>query len=152
MRIALAVAVLVAMTCPARAAPPGDIDKLGWMAGSWIASKDGRTVREIWLSPLGGGMAGASQTNDPGRPPAIQHYRIAAEARGATFTALLPGQAPATFMLQPGTDGVAIFENRDHDFPQRVGYRRCGKDLCAWIEGVLNGEAVSETWRYRRVR
>lgn len=152
MRIALAVAMLAATTFPARAAPASDVDKLGWMAGSWIASKDGRTVREIWLSPLDGEMAGASQTNAPDRPPAIQHYRIAAEPHGATFTALLPGQAPATFLLQPGVDGVAIFENRAHDFPQRVGYRRCGKDLCAWIEGVLNGETVSETWRYRRVR
>ena len=38
-----------------------------------------------------------------------------------------------------------------HDFPQRVVYRRCGVQLCAGIEGLAGGKALSITWRYDRV-
>jgi len=151
MRIALALIALAASTAAA-AAPADDVAKLSWMAGSWGQEKDGVTVRETWLAPLGGAMTGAGQTNAPGRKPFIQYYRITAEPAGATFTAILPGQPPTPFVLLPGKDGEATFENKAHDFPQRVGFRRCGEDLCARIEGVLKGRIEAEEWRYSRLR
>ena len=42
------------------------------------------------------------------------------------------------------------FENKAHDFPQRVIYRRCGAQLCARIEGVIGGKPQGEEWRYSR--
>lgn len=150
MRAALAVALLI--STPALAAPADEVGKLGWMAGSWIQEKDGVTTREAWLAPLGGAMAGASQTNRPGRPPAVEHMTITAEPAGATFTALLPGQPPTPFVLKPGGEGEAVFENPAHDFPQRVIYRRCGADLCARIEGTVGGKARTVEWRYVRLK
>jgi hypothetical protein len=70
---------------------------------------------------------------------------------GVTFTAYLKGQDPTPFVLKPGPDGEAVFENPDHDFPQRVIYRRCGVQLCGAIEGVADGKTISITWRYDRV-
>ena len=75
---------------------------------------------------------------------------ITAGPQGAAFTARLDGQPPTVFTLRPGPAGEAVFENLEHDFPQRVIYRRCGADLCARIEGVVKGEARSADWRYRR--
>lgn len=129
-----------------------DISKLSWMAGSWVAEKDGVTVRETWLPPLNGAMAGAGQTNRPGRKPFIEHVKITAEPAGATFTALLPGQPPTPFVMKPGPDGEAVFENLAHDYPQRVIYRRCGQDLCAATEGVVKGALRREEWRYTRIK
>lgn len=129
-----------------------DVGKLSWMAGSWISEKDGVTVRETWLAPMDGAMAGAGQTNRPGRKPFVEHVKITAEPAGATFTAILPGQPPTPFVLKPGPDGEAVFENLAHDYPQRVIYRRCGEDLCAATEGVVKGELKRDEWRYRRIR
>jgi hypothetical protein len=78
--------------------------------------------------------------------------KITTERAGVTFTAILPNQPPTPFVLLPGKDGEAVFENKAHDFPQRVFYRRCGEDLCAGIEGLVNGEARRQEWRYTRVR
>ncbi len=150
MRIALALATALAVTA-AHAAPADDVAKLGWMAGSWIHEKDGVTTRETWLPPLGGVMAGAGQTNTPGRRPFVSHYKITPEAAGATLTAILPGQPPTPFVLLPGKDGEAVFENKAHDFPQRVIFRRCDDTLCARIEGTIQGKAEAEEWRYRRL-
>lgn len=129
-----------------------DVGKLAWMAGSWTETRGAVTTRETWLPPIGGAMAGAGQTSVAGKPPRIEHMKITAEPAGATFTAILPGQPPTPFVLLPGQDGEAVFENKVHDFPQRVIYRRCGDDLCARIEGTVRGELRSKDWRYTRIR
>lgn len=130
-----------------------DVERLSWMSGTWIEERQGgAVVQETWLRPMGGVMAGVSQTTRPGRKPFVEHIRISAEPEGVTFTAVVPGQPPTPFVMLPGSEGEAVFENKAHDFPQRVFYRRCGEDLCAGIEGVQDGKPRREDWRYRRVR
>lgn len=149
MRTAMLVAALL-FAGAAQAAPADDVQALGWLAGSWIQQGENRTVREVWLAPRDGVMSGLSQTNRPGRKPFTEFMTISAEPAGATFTARLDGQPPTPFVLKPGPAGQATFENLAHDFPQRVTYRRCGEDLCARIEGVVDGKPQSQDWRYRR--
>jgi hypothetical protein len=127
-----------------------ELPDLVWMAGTWRLEKDGVVTRETWLSPLGGTMAGVTQTNRPGRPAHVEFATISAEPSGVTFTARPKGQAPTAFVLKPSDDGQVVFENPKHDFPQRVIYRRCGADLCARIEGTVRGESWTKDWRYRR--
>ena len=153
MRIAIALAIS-AVALPAAAAPADDVAGLTWMAGSWGQEAGGVTTRETWLAPIGGVMAGAGQPNAPGQTPVSSYYRISAEPAGATFTAILPGQPPTPFVLVlvPGKDGEAVFENKAHDFPQRVIFHRCGDQLCGRIEGTIQGKLESEEWRYTRVK
>lgn len=129
-----------------------DVDKLDWLAGTWTQTRGQSVVRETWLAPKDGAMGGVGQTSRPGKPAMIEFMRITAEPAGATFTAIVDGQPPTPFVLLPGKDGEAVFENKAHDFPQRVFYRRCDEDLCAGIEGVVKGELKRQEWRYTRVR
>lgn len=149
MRIRLALVFAIA-AASGHAAPIDDVQALSWMAGTWISEADGAVTRETWLTPRDGAMAGAGQSNRPGKPPSIEHMKITTEPGGATFTALVPGQPPTPFVLKSARDGEAVFENLAHDFPQRVIYRRCDTDLCARIEGLMDGRLESQEWRYRR--
>jgi hypothetical protein len=47
-------------------------------------------------------------------------------------------------------ESTVIFENPAHDFPQRVGYKRDGDSLLAWIEGAVNGKSRRVEFPYRR--
>ena len=123
-----------------------------WMAGTWSETKAGTTTREMWMPPLDGAMSGITQTNTAGKLVSIEVASITAEPAGATFTARPQGQPPTAFVLKPGKVGEAVFENLAHDFPQRVIYRRCGPDLCARIEGTMDGKAQSMDWRYKRLK
>lgn len=136
----------------AQAATPEDVAKLGWMAGTWTSDAEGVVTRETWLAPLGGVMAGVTQTNRGRRPVDVEFATISAEPEGVTFVARVRNQPPTPFVLKPGADGEAVFENLKHDFPQRVIYRRCGEDLCARIEGEVKGQMRALEWRYRPTR
>ncbi len=144
--------MLAGLAAVAALAGAGDVEKLGWMAGTWAQETAGGTVRETWLAPLGGVMGGVGQTNRPDKTPFVEHMKISAEPAGATFTAFFPGQPPTPFVLIPGADGEATFENKANDFPQRVTYRHCGVDLCARIEGQVGGKLQFDEWRYTRIK
>lgn len=148
----MAICALALAAGPALADPVRDMAKLDWMAGAWIEEKAGAVVREMWLAPRDGAMAGATLTQRPGRAPVAEYARITVEPAGVTYTAVVGGQPPTPFVLRPGPAGQAVFENRAHDFPQRVIYRRCGADLCARIEGMVGGKLKGQDWRYRRIR
>ena len=45
-----------------------------------------------------------------------------------------------------------VFENLSHDFPQRIIYSRKGKQLCARIEGTLQGKEEGEEWCWDKAR
>lgn len=125
---------------------------LGWLAGTWSQAKDGKTVREMWLPPQDGAMAGLTLTTRPGKPPVAEFAKITVEPAGVTYTAIVGRQPPTPFVLKSASADEVVFENLDHDFPQRVFYRRCGRDLCAGIEGTMKGKLEREEWRYRRAR
>lgn len=144
------IAALVAAT-PALAGETAQVADLAWMAGSWSQETPGGVVRETWLPPLQDAMAGMTQTHRPGRPPVTEFSTITRETAGVTFTAYVAGQPPTPFVLKPGKPGEAVFENPTHDFPQRVIYRRCDADLCARIEGTVDGKLQGMDWRYRRL-
>lgn len=146
-RVMLALGLLLAGDAAA-----AELPDLSWMAGSWRLDRDGVVTRETWLSPLGGTMAGVTQTNRPGKPVEVEFATISAEPEGVTFTARPKGQTPTPFVLRPGKGDHVVFENPKHDFPQRVIYRRCGADLCARVEGEMIGGPKVLEWRYRRER
>ena len=149
MRIALALACLIAL--PAAASPSTQVARLSWITGTWSETKGEVTTRETWQAS-DGALVGTSETLHAGKPPQVERMKITAEAAGATFTAIIPGQPPTPFLLLPGGEGEAVFENKTHDFPQRVIYRRCEAQLCARIEGTAGGKTQFQEWRYTRVK
>lgn len=147
----LALTLLSLAATPALAGETAQVADLAWMAGSWSQETTKGTVRETWLPPLQDATAGMTQTHRPGKPPITEFSTITREPAGVTFTAYVGGQPPTPFVLKPGKPGEAVFENLAHDFPQRVIYRRCGADLCARIEGTVDGQVRGVDWRYRRL-
>lgn len=61
------------------------------------------------------------------------------------------GQSRTEFLSTSVTENSVVFENPEHDFPQRVGYRRQGRELAAWVEGAMGGPARRVDFLYQAV-
>ena len=111
-----------------------------------------RVVDEQWSAPAGGALLGSSRSVSGGRMVDFEHMLIREEGAGLVFTAKPARQPEASFPAIEIADGVLVFENRAHDFPRRVIYRR-GADgrLDARIEGTIDGQPRAVDFPYRRV-
>lgn len=143
--------MILALLAATAVAGAAGLDRLGFMAGTWDVARNSGHVREVWMPPVDGAMAGSTLTTRPGKPPIVEFAKITVEPAGLTYTAVVAGQPPTPFVLKTLGDGEVVFENLAHDFPQRVIYRRCDADLCARIEGTVGGTLKGQDWRYQRV-
>jgi Domain of unknown function (DUF6265) len=107
-----------------------------WLAGCWEQRQGARHSLEMWMPPEGGLMLGASRTTVDGRVREFEQMRLELSGDTLVYTALPSGQAEAAFRsVEIGADRFTV-ANPQHDFPQRIGYRRQGADsVIAWIEG-----------------
>lgn len=86
-------------------------------------------------------LLGVSRTVKRGKTVAHEFMQIRETSPGQiAFIALPPGQSEASFLLVRLSGQEAVFENPQHDFPQRVIYRREGDLLTGRIEGSEGGE------------
>ena len=128
-----------------------EIDRLAWLSGCWIQPRADGLVEEHWMTPRGDSMLGMSRMVAGGKTVEYEFIRIAVVDGMLAYIARPSGQAEATFPLKSLDDGVVVFENLSHDFPQRIIYRRnADASITARIEGTVKGEARGRDFPYRR--
>jgi hypothetical protein len=137
------------MTVPAAQKSAG-IDEVAWLQGCWEMTMGPTVIEEHWMAPRGGTMIGSGRTV---RNNALVEYELVVlrEQDGRlAYEAHPSGQSPAVFLSKELTASTVVFENAAHDFPQRVGYRRDGREaLLAWVEGTVNGQTRRVEFPYR---
>lgn len=136
-------ALLAGSAHSARAQDGASLEDLAWLAGCW-ASVGGETgSMEQWMPPAGGIMLGMSRTVRNSQTVAYEYMQIRQSGDGRIhYTAMPSGQPAASFALLGMGESEVVFENPEHDFPQRIIYRlKPGGRLEASIEGKLNGQA-----------
>ena len=127
------------------------VEQVAWLAGCWEDSTAQRTVEEQWMAPRGHTMLSAGRTTRGDTVVAYEMVLIREQGGQLAYEAHPSGQPSAVFLSRTISENEVVFENLQHDFPQRVGYRRDGDSLRAWIEGPRNGQTRRVEFRYRRV-
>ena len=132
---------LAAMSMIPVAALPGAIDDLAWLSGCWMSSNQEPGSAEHWMLPAGGTMIGMNRTVRGGKTVAFEFMRIVEqEDGGLEFIASPSGQNTTGFTMTNVSNREVIFENPDHDFPQRIIYRLVSdEELLGRIEGRIDG-------------
>lgn len=114
--------------------------RLGWLAGCWEARAGNRVTTETWMVPSGGLMVGGGRTVVDGVARSFEHLRIRVDGTRLLYVATPSGQRETTFPSAYLSDTLLVFENPEHDFPQRIAYRRVGADsVVARVEGPAPG-------------
>jgi len=144
-----AAAICVALAACA-SNPKQDPGRFGFMIGCW-QSPDG-VNKEVWSYPEGGIMFGYATTTRDGALATWEQSRIDQRASRAVYTASPEGQRPVQF-LEKVTDPLALagpnqvmFENGDHDYPQRITYRLVDDGLTAEISKLDGSRPFAYSW------
>lgn len=150
LRTALMVAASL-LGLPAAVVAQQSIGQVGWLQGCWEATLGRSIVEELWMAPRGSMMLMVGRTVREGT--LIEYEVVVVRDEGGTlvYEAHPSGQAPASFRATTVTDDLVLFENPEHDFPKRIGYRRSGPDaVLAWVEGPSGGQNRRIEFNYRR--
>jgi uncharacterized protein DUF6265 len=131
-----------------RAAPPS----AGWLAGCWALRSGDRVIEESWMPERGGVMLGMSRTS---RGDLMREYEfVLLQAAGTTleYRVLASHQPEVVFRAAGVSPNEVVFENPEHDFPKRIGYRMVSRDsLEAWVDGGAKGSGEKIRYPYHRV-
>jgi len=105
---------------------------------------------ECWSAPRGGLMLGWNRSVRADGRGAFEFLRIADTADGVVYFASPGGREATPFRLAEAADRSVVFENPEHDFPQRILYR-LGTDgvLHARVEATADGALRHLEWSFR---
>jgi hypothetical protein len=137
----------------AEPAEPFRLDSVSWIAGSWQGTEGKVAMEEVWLAPSGGAMLGLHRDVAGERMVSFEFLRIAETADGLVYLAQPGGRPPTPFRAVEVSPKRVVFENPEHDFPQRILYW-LGDDgaLHARVEGKEKGKDSAMEWRWTRSR
>ena len=126
---------------------------MAWLAGHWSNGEGDNRVEELWLDPRGGAMLGMHRDLRGGRFVFFEFLRIVEDSAGVAYVAQPKGRAPTRFgLIERGANKV-VFENKAHDYPQRILYwlDEQGR-LHARTEGTTSKGPRNEDWVWSKER
>jgi len=124
---------------------------MDWLAGHWCGGEEGRSIEEVWLPEAGGSLIGLSRTLRDGAMRSFEFMRIVRDGDAPGLHVQPNGAPPTLFVIGEQGEGWVRFENPEHDFPNRIEYRRDGDHLRAHIAGPgPDGKEMKIPFDYRR--
>ena len=129
-------------------------EDLKGLAGCWEQRDDAKKllISEQWMAPAGTSILGMGRTVRDGKTTDWEYMRIEQRSDGIFFVAKPRGNDEETaFRLIGSPTDQFVFENKEHDFPQRVVYKFSRTRLTGRIEGMNNGKFVGIDFPMERV-
>jgi len=131
------------------------LEDFSWLAGHWRIDQGDRVVDEHWMAPAGGLMIGMARNVRAGKVLEYEFTLLRQEPGGEIVYVANPSkQSETVFRLTSLMEGVAVFENPEHDFPKKIIYaRQADGNLLAAIEGPgRDGKLRRVEYPFRRVQ
>jgi len=112
------------------------LDNLTWIVDKWV-STDGETISyEEWKIINDTLWEGSSKTFKDGKIIFEEKLKLISENGSIFYVAdVAHNPAPVYFKLTSADSNTAVFENPEHDFPQKITYKLEEGNLHAFIEG-----------------
>lgn len=156
MLIAAILFTAISMNVHSQSFSENDFKNLHSLQGLWKMETGRGAIYEEWQVNADNKLTGRSYriTNaDTIIMERIELYRQGIDIIYSPIVTDQNNQQPVAFKLISNTDGRYVFENKEHDYPQRVIYNLVSKDTVhARIEGTRNGQERGSDFRYSRVK
>ena len=128
--------------------------EMGWLKGHWSGDLGGLTIVEQWEAGKAGSLEGKGFVIAGKDTVVVERMRINSIGEKLFFLAQINDNPAVAFTLvEINEKGEWVFENKEHDDPQRVIYsQNTSKGLYARTEGRSKaGEPVIDEYRYKKM-
>ncbi|HQT22580.1 MAG: hypothetical protein B7X86_06140 [Sphingobacteriales bacterium 17-39-43] len=126
-----------------------------FLKGSWTMNTAKGRIVESWKMSKDSRMYGISfSISNAGDSTLLETIKIYESAGSIYYEPTGNGagnDSTVSFKLVSAEDGIFVFENKNHDFPQRISYHfQSASNVLAWIEGTVNGKFRKIEFPYSR--
>jgi hypothetical protein len=133
-----------------------DFKPLQSLQGLWKMETGRGAIYEEWNITDNKKLTGRSYRINNADTIIMERIQLYCEGNNIIYSPIVTdqnNQQAVSFKLISNTDNRYVFENKNHDFPQRVIYNLVSKDAVhARIEGVRNGQERGSDFKYSRVK
>lgn len=123
-----------------------------WLAGVWKINTGNGFIVEQWKVVNDSTLQGKSMFVKAAGDSALQETLVLSYRKGEwNYTSSVVGQnnnLPVSFKIIFIGRTEFISENKAHDFPQRISYRRIKNNIYASIEGSRNGKYAKSNFDF----
>lgn len=117
------------------------IENLRWLSGCWQSNNKNVLISEQWTGLAGQAMFGIGTTVKKDKLADFEFMRIMQNGSDIFYIAKpAENKEETSFKLTKSAANEAVFENPEHDFPQKIIYRLENTNLFARIEGNNKGK------------
>lgn len=136
---------------------PGQDDPFAILSGHWIKRGNTAVIAEHWEQASDRAWIGAVYRIEEGDSLLVESLEIrAAGDSGFVYWAAVEGQnegKSVPFDLKTYLpDSLFVFENANHDFPQKISYRLLTPDSLEIVLGLLADESKDRQFYFGRVK
>ena len=129
--------------------------QLDWLLGSWANLSDEGNFYEEWARDNDSSFSAYSFMTISGDTIFSESVSLVMKSFDVFYIVSVDNQneeQPVSFKLVSNHNGEFIFENKEHDFPQRINYKNPAPDsLHARIEGTINGKFSQQEFPMKRI-
>jgi len=132
-----------------------EIGDLDGMAGCWEQKDAAKKllISEQWMSPAGTSILGMGRTVKNGKTTGWEYMRIEQRDDGIYLVSRPKENTEDTaFKMISSTASEFVFENKLHDYPQRIIYKVQGDKMTGRIEGMTGGKFLGIDYPMDRVK
>jgi len=156
----IAIYLLFVLVCEAMAQQPvftaNEFKPLHGLTGLWKMDGKRGAIYEEWQVSGDNQLTGRSYKLNNNDTMVLENVVISLQGKAIFYTPVVRDQnnrQPVPFKLISYNNNKYIFENKEHDYPQRVIYELVSaNDLHARIEGSKNGKEMGSDFNYNRIK
>ncbi|MBO9591342.1 MAG: hypothetical protein J7599_00450 [Niabella sp.] len=142
--------------CCWKAATHPQIRSAEWLLGTWEhRPAPGKSIYETWTRSGDTVLWGKSYMLKEKDTLVFETVKLVQNEGRLLYIATVQRQnngAPVSFVSKKISDTELVFENPEHDFPQKIRYMRIGADsLVAEISGTKNGTERKQSFPMKRM-
>lgn len=137
--------------------PSNELKKLEWLIGTWINKTPKGDMYETWTKKSASEFQGKSYYLKEKDTVILESVQLVEKEKKLYYIVSVSGQnkeLPVSFASTKNPDpSHLVFENLQHDFPQRISYKKIDKDaLIAEISATKNGKTKKVTFPMQRMK